>query len=165
MLILYTGKSNYNNNGVWDPGEEELHKKFVNKFDRKVEVGMPQTIFGGTLNYTMSGLSIRAVVHYYSNIYVMENSSKVLVANKDKEIFGEYTDNSNTKEADRVYTWSETIQPVTVVDYRFVAVGFPLNVSLHINNILDTEYWQTGDSYGFKPGAARTILLNAGITF
>ena len=88
---------------------------------------------------------------------------------KDKEIFGEYTDNSSTKEADRVDTWSKTIQPATVVDmvlaYRFTAVGFPLNISLHINNIFDTKYWQTCDSYGFKPGAARTILLNAGITF
>ena len=37
-------------------------------------------------------------------------------------------------------------------------------LSLHINNILNERYWQTGDGYGFKPGAAQTILLNLGVS-
>ena len=37
-------------------------------------------------------------------------------------------------------------------------------LSLHINNILNERYWQTGDDYGFKPGTAQTILINLGIS-
>ena len=51
-----------------------------------------------------------------------------------------------------------------VLGYRLAAAGFPINVSLHIVNLFDTEYWQKGDSYGFLPGAARTIILNTSVT-
>ncbi len=143
----------YDGNGKWDTGEQALHKKFVDKFDRKVEVGMPQAIFGGTINYSIGGFFINTALRHYRDIYVLENNSKVIVE-VDK-------DGNSVKE-------SETIPPATVVDmvlgYRLAAAGFPINVSLHIVNLFDTEYWQIGDSYGFLPGAARTIILNTSVT-
>ena len=61
---------------------------------------------------------------------------------------------------------SSTIPSASIIDLT-VRYSLPvlngLNLSLHINNVLDTKYWQTGDSYGFKPGAARTIMLNLGV--
>lgn len=143
--------------GKWDAGELALHKDFVEKFGEKTEVGMPQKIFGGTLAWSAGGLSINAAVRHFSDIYVLENNAEVTVDG--------HMENG---------TWisdeeSATLPAATVVDmvvgYRLAAAGFPLTLSVHINNLLNTEYWQKGDSYGFLPGAERTIIFNTSITF
>ncbi|MBU4446133.1 TonB-dependent receptor, partial [bacterium] len=152
-----SGKSKYDNNGSWDPGEKALHKKFVDKFGKKVEVGMPQTIFGGTLNYTLGGFFINTAIRHYRDIYILENNTEVTVDG--------HLEDDGSWVSDKE---SSTLPSATVIDmvlgYRLAAAGFPVNISLHINNILDTEYWQKGDSYGFGPGAARTIILNTSVT-
>ena len=53
-----------------------------------------------------------------------------------------------------------------VIDIRvayLLDVMSGLNVSLNINNLLDTQYWQSGSEYGTAPGAARTVMLNLGV--
>ncbi len=153
--------------GYWDAGEAKLHSKFVDKFDERVEIGMPQLIIGSTLNWSSGPVSLGLAMRRYADLYVMENNEKVLVADKDEDIFGDYTDNSSTAAADRVDTWSATLPSATVLD---VTMRYNLDflqgvdLSVHINNVLDATYWQKGDSYGVGPGAARTIIANLTVT-
>lgn len=153
--------------GYWDTGEAKLHSKFVDKFDERVEIGMPQLILGSTLNWGSGPVSLGLAIRRYADIYVLENNEIVLVADKDEDIFGNYTDNSSTSEADRVDTWSATLPSATVVDvtlrYNLDFMG-GVDLSVHLNNLLDTAYWQKGDSYGVGPGAARTIIANLSVT-
>jgi outer membrane receptor protein involved in Fe transport len=112
-------------------------------------------IYGGTLNWSSGPLSVGLAMRHYEDLYVLENNSEVTVNAGNDGKFGNDDDETST-----------TLPPATVVDavlrYNLNIMG-GLNLSLHINNILDTEYWQTGDSYGFKPGAAQTVILNIGV--
>ena len=101
-------------------------------------------------------LSLSLAMRHYEDLYVLENNGQVTVeGHLDGE--GEWVVDKN----------SATLPPATVFDmvarYNINTMG-GLALSLHVNNIFDREYWQTGDSYGFKPGAARTVVLNMGVT-
>jgi len=142
-------------NGSWDAGEVALHEDFVGKFGNKTEVGMPQFILGGTVNYTIAGFNIGVAFRQYKDIYILENNSDVLVGPGDDDIYFTADDEE-----------SSTIPSANVIDLtaRYsLPVLNGLNLSLHITNVFDTKYWQTGDGYGFKPGAARTMMLNLGV--
>ena len=91
----------------------------------------------------------------YSDIYVLENNSEMTVGAGEDDLYG--TDDDEK---------SNTLPAATIMDVvlRYDLDMFKgIGLSLHMNNIMDTKYWQTGDSYGFKPGAARTLVFNAGI--
>ena len=154
-VVAGTDYTDTDDDGGWDAGEVALHKDFVGKFGNKVEVAMPQMIYGGTLNWSSGPLSVGLAMRHYEDLYVLENNSEVTVNAGNDGKFGNDDDET-----------SATLPPATVVDavlrYNLNIMG-GLNLSLHINNILDTEYWQTGDSYGFKPGAAQTVILNIGV--
>ena len=145
-----------NDDGDWDTGEIAKHKDFAEKFGNKTEVGMPQQIFGATVNYSVAGFSIGYAMRNYSDIYVLENNSEMTVGAGEDDLYG--TDDDEK---------SNTLPAATIMDVvlRYDLDMFKgIGLSLHMNNIMDTKYWQTGDSYGFKPGAARTLVFNAGIT-
>jgi outer membrane receptor protein involved in Fe transport len=139
--------------GSWDTGEAALHSDFVDKFDKKVEVGMPQTIIGATLGYTYEGFFANAALRFYKDLYVLENNADVIVEGHF-DAAGEWIADEE----------SPTLPSATVIDmilgYSTDFAGFPLRASVHVNNLLDEEYWQKGDSYGFLPGAERTVIFN-----
>ncbi|MFC2083851.1 TonB-dependent receptor [Bacteroidota bacterium] len=143
--------------GKWDTGEETLNDDLVGKFGEKVEVGMPQTILGATLSYVRGTFFANASLRFYSDLYVLENNSDVIVEG--------HFDGNGDWVADEE---SPTLPSATVVDmvlgYGLDISGFPINISVHVNNILNTEYWQKGDSYGLLPGAERTIVFNLGFS-
>jgi outer membrane receptor protein involved in Fe transport len=117
---------------------------------------MPQFILGGTANYTIAGLTVGVAFRRYQDIYILENNAEALVGPGDDDLY--FTDDDEM---------SEVIPSANIIDLvaRYsLPVLKGVDLSLHVTNILDTKYWQTGDSYGFKPGAARYIVLNAGIT-
>ncbi|MFC2139677.1 TonB-dependent receptor [Bacteroidota bacterium] len=144
--------------GRWDAGEAALHQDFIGKFGEKVEVGMPQTILGATLNYTIGDFWISGAWRYYQDIYVLEDNSEVEV-DGTLDANGDWT---ATEESAVLPSWS-------VIDLRAgfdftKMLGVPLYINVHVANLLDAEYWQKGDSYGVLPGAERTIIFNTGIT-
>ena len=142
--------------GKWDAGELALHDDFTGKYGNRVEVGMPQFIYGGTANWNSGPLTIGLAMRHYEDIYVLENNGEI-------EVDG-YIDDAG----DWIVTEeSSTLPSATVFDATIRMNVDYLNgvdVSLHINNLFDTEYWQKGDSYGVLPGAAQTVVLNIGAT-
>jgi outer membrane receptor protein involved in Fe transport len=156
-VVAGTDYTDTDDDGKWGAGEVALHDDFIGKFGNKIEVGMPQFILGGTVNYNIAGLTLGAAFRQYKDIYILENNSDVLVGPGDDDMY--FTDDDEK---------SATIPAASVIDLT-VRYSLPvlngINLSLHINNAMDTKYWQTGDSYGFKPGAARNVLFNLGIAF
>ncbi|GJQ62441.1 MAG: TonB-dependent receptor [Melioribacteraceae bacterium] len=138
--------------GTWDSGENKLHSSFTDKFGNRVEVGMPQTIMGATLNYGISGFYFSAAMRYYQDIYVLEDNSEVAV---EVDAAGNSVEDSATLPSAMVIDF--------VTGYELKLYNMPVNLSLHINNVLNEEYWQKGDNYGFLPGAERTMIFNLGI--
>ncbi len=155
-VVAGTDYTDTDGDGSWDAGEPALHEHFVDDFGARTEVGMPQFILGGTVNYSIAGFTIGAAFRQYRDIYILEDNSDVLVGPGKDDMY--FTDDDE---------YSATIPDANVIDLT-VRYALPVlkgvNLSLHINNVLDTKYWQTGDSYGFKPGAARAIVLNAGVS-
>lgn len=144
-----------NNNGVWDEGGQEfsLHRNFVKKYAPRFEVGMPQLIIGTILTWKNGPLSISSAARYYKDLYVMEDNSKVRLGPGMDNIFGTEDDE-----------FSATIIPATILDmnvnYSLTTWGRKLNFALHVNNVLNTLYWQRGDEYGLSLGPARTIIFS-----
>ena len=143
--------------GSWDSGERALHKNFVDKFGNRKEVGMPQLIYGGTLNWSSGPLTFAVATRHYERNYILENNGSSTVDAGDD---GEWGTDDDVN--------SEYLPNATIFDSMFSLRLDDLfegsYLSLHINNVLNERYWQTGDSYGFKPGAAQTILLNLGLS-
>jgi len=155
-VVAGTDYTDTDGDGKWDAGEAANHDHFVDDFGARTEVGMPQFILGGTANYTIAGFTVGAAFRQYKDIYILEDNSEMLVGpGKDEKYF---TDDDD---------YSATIPSANVIDLT-VRYSLPIlngiNLSLHVNNAMDTQYWQTGDSYGFKPGAARSVVFNAGVT-
>lgn len=139
-------------NGSWDAGEAKLHGDFTGKFGNKVEVGMPQTILGATLNYTLEQFYFSTAMRYYQDIYVLEDNAKVTVEVDDA---GNSVEESSTLPTAMVFD--------VVTGYRLNIYSVKADLSFHVNNVFDEEYWQKGDSYGFLPGAERSFLFNIGL--
>ena len=142
-----------NNDGVWDEGEQALHKKFVKKYGKRIEVGMPQFMLTGKLDWKNDPFRIDLTMRHFKDIYVLENNGNILIGAGKDNIFGTEDDEM-----------SATLPPVTLVDlsvnYSLPIFENRIGLSLHIKNIFDTEFWQRGNEYGVLPGPARTILLN-----
>ncbi|MCH7886471.1 MAG: TonB-dependent receptor [Candidatus Marinimicrobia bacterium] len=145
--------------GKWDSGEISLKsgQELLDEFGAKTEIGMPQMIIGSTINYDISRtFKIGAALRNYRDIYFLEDNGK----------------NSFEKGADG--TWgtdddvTDNVLPsATVIDIRTsmqLSALSGISISLHINNLLDTEYWQSGSVFGFLPGAQRTVILSTNIT-
>ena len=152
-----SGKSSYDANGKWDPGEAAIGTDFVGKFGNRVEVGMPQLIIGSTLNYSRRDINIGLALRNYRDLYTRENNLEVAV---EKGADGEWGTTDDIM--------SSTLPSATIIDvvlrYNLSTIMAGTSLSLHVNNLLDTEYWQKGDSFGFGPGAAQTTILSFNIT-
>ncbi len=143
--------------GYWDSGERALHKNFVDKFGNRAEVGMPQLIYGGTVNWTSGPLTFFLASRHYEKNYILENNGASTVDAGDDGSWGTADD------VESQYLPSATVYD-TMLRLQMDEIFNGSYLSLHINNILNERYWQTGDGYGFKPGAAQTILLNLGVS-
>jgi len=151
-----SGEQSYDNNGVWDSGEPALHHNFTKKFGRRIETGMPQLNYGATLNWHWGGFAVDLAMRHYENIYVWDNNDAVVIGPGPDGLFGNADDE-----------FSPTLQPATVWDavlryHHEVLRG--MDFSVHINNVLNAHYWQTGNTYGVLPGPERSIILNWALT-
>ena len=143
-------------NGHWDASEPMVEgANYVKDFGDKIEPGMPQVILGMTANYNVGSLTVGAAYRSYKDNYVFADNRKFYVGPGDDNLWGNDDDEKST------------VLPATgVIDVRAAySLDFMsgLNVSLNINNLLDTQYWQSGSEYGTAPGAARTVMLNLGV--
>ncbi|MGD9489310.1 MAG: TonB-dependent receptor [Calditrichaceae bacterium] len=120
----------------------------------KVEPGTPQFMLAGVLNYVRGPFYASASVRYNEDYYLLSDNSPVAF---------EY-DLANDVATDE----GSTLPSWTVIDlifgWRQKVSGFDMNASLHINNLLDEEYYQTGDEYGLLYGPERNVMLNLGVT-
>ena len=143
-------------NGHWDASEPMVEgANYVKDFGDKIEPGMPQVILGMTANYNVGSLTVGAAYRSYKDNYVFADNREFYVGPGDDNLWGNDDDEKST------------VLPATgVIDVRAAySLDFMsgLNVSLNINNLLDTQYWQSGSEYGTAPGAARTVMLNLGV--
>lgn len=144
--------------GVWDEGGSEypLHRKFVDKYGARYEVGMPQFMVGSEVLWAAGPWEINLGLRHHEDLYVLEDNSPIRIGAGPDDIFGTGDDR-----------FSATLPPVTVLDlrlgYMLPAFGKTVKLSLHMNNVLDTHYWQRGDEYGVAPGPARILLFNLGL--
>ncbi len=143
--------------GSWDSGEEALHSNFVDKFGNRAEVGMPQLILGGTLNYNSGPMTFSLASRHYEKNYILENNASATVDAGDDGDWG------TSDDVNSAYLPTTTIYDA-MVRLRLDDMFDGSYVSLHINNVLNERYWQKGSEYGLNPGAAQTILLNLGIS-
>lgn len=144
-----------NGNGIWDEGGQEyaLHRNFVKTYGVRYEVGMPQLMVGSFLAWDSGPFSFGVSVRHHRDLYVLEDNSKIRMGPGNDSIFGTGDDK-----------FSATLFPATLVDmrikYSIKTWDRTVNLTFHINNVLDTFFWQRGDEYGVAPGPARLMLFN-----
>ena len=144
-----------NSNGRWDEGnlEHALHRNFVKKYGARYEVGMPQFMVGARLGWEIGFWSFNTTVKYFEDIYLLEDNSKIRLDPGADNLFGTPDD-----------TFSAKLLPATLLDmkisYALSLWEKTLSVNLHVNNILNLDYWQRGDEYGVAPGPRRMIVFN-----
>ena len=146
-----------NSDGYWDSGERALHKNFVDKFGNRSEVGMPQLIYGSTINWSSGPFTFFLASRHYEKNYILQNNGSSIVEAGDDGTWG------NDDDIESEFLPSATIYD-TMLRLKIDELFNGSYLSLHINNILNERYWQTGDDYGFKPGTAQTILINLGVS-
>ncbi len=120
--------------------------------DGNIEPGTPQFIIATVLNYINGPFYASGSMRFHKDYYITEdNNSHVLKYDAE----------------DGVIDNDEVLPGWTVVDlilgWQQPFMGYDFNASLHINNLLDEEYYQIGSKYGFVYGAERNIMLNLGI--
>jgi len=104
----------------------------------------------GSLNYTKDKIKATISSRYYKDIYILENNSEVSVDGYLDEN-GEWV---STKD-------SATLPTSLVTDLSLkYDVNKNIELGLFISNLLDTEYWATGSSFGFQPGLPRQTAIS-----
>ncbi len=144
-------------NGHWDAGEPMVAgADYIEDFGDKIEPGMPQFIFGATASYSRGGLAIGTAIRSYRNNFIFADNREFYIGPGDDNLWGNLDDEK-----------SNVLPPASVIDFQasyLIDVMSGLNISLHVSNLLDTKYWQSGSEYGTVPGAARTVILNLGVS-
>ncbi len=137
--------------------EDEVLTDLVDKYGKKTEPETPQIILHTSLSYNYRGFYVDALFSQYKEYFV-------LATNSDVELEGEYDDAGDfvvTKTSARLPSW----YTVDLVVGHDIPVGpGQLNISVHVNNLLDADYYQIGNSYGFMKGAPRTAMFNMNYT-
>ena len=152
--VAGTDFEDQNGNGIWDEGgsEQANHQDFVGKYGARYDVGMPQLMINNTLGFSRRHFTLNLSMRYFSDLYVLENNAEILTGPGADDLF--FTE-------DDIY--SATLPSAFISDLQFSGMGnirgTDLSLSLHIINLLDTEYWQRGDAFGVFPGAARSWML------
>ncbi|MFQ5604849.1 MAG: TonB-dependent receptor [bacterium] len=115
-----------------------------------IEPENPQLIVAGVVNYTKGRFYASSAIRYFNDYYIKTDNSEVDI---------EYD-----LAADKATKSSATLPAWKVVDlilgYKFRFAQSNLNLSLHLNNLLDEEYFQIGNRFGLLPGPERNIQVN-----
>ena len=121
-----------------------------NDTDEKYEVGYPQTMLTGSLNYSKEKIRATISSRYYKDIYILENNGEVSVDG--------YLDEND----EWVSTEDSATLPTSLVTDLSLKYDVNKNIELglFISNLLDTEYWASGSSFGFQPGAPRQTAIS-----
>ncbi|MBL7033470.1 MAG: TonB-dependent receptor [Candidatus Delongbacteria bacterium] len=145
-------KSSSDPTPTFTPGDDVL-TDLVDKYGNKTDPETPQIILHTSLAYNYRGFFMDLLFSQYREYYVLPTNSPVTLevdANGDP-----------TKTSSRLPSWF-TVD--LVLGYGVDMGAGQLNASLHINNLLDEDYYQIGNSYGFLKGAPRNALLNLNYT-
>ena len=120
--------------------------------DGNTEPGTPQFIFASVLNYLNGPFYASASMRLHKDYYITEDNRYHTLEYNLEEGATDYGQVLPTWTViDLIVGWSQPF-----MDYK-------INASLHINNLLDEEYFQIGNKYGMVYGAERNIMLNLGI--
>ena len=121
------------------------------------DVGTPMVTINNSINWDVANVYGHFGFGYYSDYWILQDNEGAKV-----EYLGEV---NGTDE----YRYSRQLPPWGVADamvgYRFKVSRIDGAVSIHVNNVLDEQYWQSGDGYGLVPGPERNILGNVMIAF
>lgn len=115
-----------------------------------IEPEVPQMIIAGIVNYTKGRFYASGAIRYFNDYYVLTDNSEVAI---------EYD-----LAANRASKESKTLPSWTVADlilgYKFRFGQSNVNLSLHMNNLFNAEYFQIGNQYGLLPGPERNMQIN-----
>ena len=114
-----------------------------------IEPETPQFMLSGTLNYLNGPLYVSAQAKYHKDYYILPSN--------------DYVDLAYDADQGIVTQRGATLPDWTVVDlvvgWQDKFGGVNIDASLHMNNLLNAEYWQIGNQYGLMPGAERNIIF------
>ena len=116
-----------------------------------IEPEFPQQIFVGTLNYITKNWYASLAVRHNRDYYILPSNEDIIV---EYDIAADKA----VKESNTLPAW--TLADIILGYKVHMSTGGSINLSLHINNIFDEEFFQIGNEYGLLPGAARNIMLN-----
>jgi outer membrane receptor for Fe3+-dicitrate len=140
-----------NGNAKLDP-EDNILIDPVDKYGHKTEPEHPQITFSTSLNYDFNGFYTTLMYNQYSQYYVLaDNAPVVLKADADGNAL---------EESPRLPGWY-TLD--FLLGYNFKLGANKMNVSLHVFNLLDNDYYQVGSHYGFLKGPERNVQLSLNI--
>ncbi|MFQ5500634.1 MAG: TonB-dependent receptor domain-containing protein, partial [Candidatus Zixiibacteriota bacterium] len=116
-----------------------------------IEPEVPQLIVAGVVNYTKGRFFASGAVRYFNDYYIKTDNSEV-------DIEFDLVTNQATKKSAKLPSW--TVADL-ILGYKFRFGQSNLNLSLHMNNLFDAEYFQIGNSFGLLPGPERNFQLSA----
>lgn len=152
-LKLGTSVSRMEN--AWDAGVSEEAKEQLGIKKGNIEPGAPQFMMSNVISYNNGPLYVSMAARHYKDYYILPGNEFVGLE------YDTQTENY-VKEGDVLPAW--TVVDVIVGWQQNVGM-FNLNASLHVNNILNEEFWQIGNEYGLMPGAERNALFNLVLGF
>ena len=139
---------------AWGDDVSDEAKDDLGIDEGKIEPGTPQFLLSGVLNYVNGPLYISAAARHYKDYYILPDNGYMDL---------DYDANTETvtKRGDVLPAWSVVD---LILGWQQKVGGVNLDASLHINNLFDESYWQSGSEYGILPGAERNIILNLGVS-
>ncbi|MDZ7262286.1 MAG: TonB-dependent receptor, partial [candidate division KSB1 bacterium] len=117
-----------NGNGTFDYGEKTL-TDLVAKYGRRYDVGMPQAILTGVVDYTHQSFFTSATARYHADYYILPNNDQVALE-------WDLANGVATKTGTRLEPW---LVVDLVVGTKMKISGLNTTWSLHVNNLLNTQ--------------------------
>ncbi len=152
-LSLGTSVSRMEN--AWGSNISDEAKSQLGIEKGNIEPGAPQFMMSNVISYNNGPLYVSMAARHYKDYYILPSNGYAGL---------EYDTQTETyaREGDVLPSWS--VVDVIVGWQQNVGI-FNLNASLHMNNILNEEYWQIGNKYGLLPGSERNALFNLALGF
>ncbi|MFQ5639203.1 MAG: TonB-dependent receptor [bacterium] len=115
-----------------------------------IEPETPQLIVAGVVNFTKGHFYASGAIRYFNDYYIKTDNSEVAI---EYDLVADAASKSST-----------TLPSWTVADlilgYKFRFAQSNLNLSLHMNNLFNAEYFQIGNRFGLLPGPERNFQVN-----
>ncbi len=152
-LSLGTSVSRMEN--AWGDNVSDEAQEQLGIVEGNIEPGAPQFMMSNVVSYNNGPLYVSMAARWYKDYYILPDNGYVGL---------EYDTQTETyaRQGDVLPSWSVVD---VIVGWQQNVGMFNLNASLHINNILNEEYWQIGNQYGLLPGTERNALFNLVLGF